>query len=144
MHQEVHVRPFVERKRPREQRAGGTEVTTQSRTYAGGGERAGGLFGKGWIGPAELGEVVGGLFEVMAEDLLELDELLAVLFEPGGEALVQLGADRLGEGVVGGVADQQVAEAVGVFPGVLGPVGADELLADERNEPAGRPGRPRR
>ena len=31
-----------------------------------------------------------------------------------GEAFVQVGADRFGEGVVGGVTDQQVAEAVAV------------------------------
>ena len=39
--------------------------------------------------------------------------------EPVGEALVQLGARRLGQRVVGGVADQQVAEAEGVLAGKL-------------------------
>ena len=38
-----------------------------------------------------------------------------MLLEPDGEALVQLGAGRLGQRVVGGVADQQVAEAEGVL-----------------------------
>ena len=57
-----------------------------------------------------------------------------MLLEPGGEALVQLGAGRLGEGVVGGVADQQVAEAEAVLAGELRPVGADQLAPDERGQ----------
>ena len=40
---------------------------------------------------------------------------VAVRLEPVGEALVQVGTDRLGQGVVGGVADQLVPEAVGVL-----------------------------
>ena len=43
-----------------------------------------------------------------------------MLVEPVGEAAVQVGTDRLGEGVVGGVADQQVAEAEPVVAGELG------------------------
>ena len=58
-----------------------------------------------------------------------------MLVEPVGEAGVQVGADRLGEGVVGGVADQQVAEAVAVVARELGAVGPDELVAHERGEP---------
>ena len=56
-----------------------------------------------------------GLLEVVAEDLVELDQVGAALLEPVGEALVQLGARRLRQRVVGGVADQQVAEAEGVL-----------------------------
>ena len=59
----------------------------------------------------------------------------AVLFEPGGEALVQVGAGRLRQRVVGGVADQQVAEAERVLAGQVGPVGPDQPLADERGQP---------
>ena len=83
---------------------------------------------------AELGAVAVAPLEVVAEDLVECDELGAVLFQPGGEALVQLGAGRLRERVVGGVADQQVAEAEPVLAGELRPVGPDQPLADERGQ----------
>ena len=82
----------------------------------------------------QLGLVASRLLEVVAEDLVRLDEIVAVLFEPVGEALVQFGSGGLGQGVVGGVADQQVAEAEGVVSGELGPVGADQLLAHERGQ----------
>jgi hypothetical protein len=52
---------------------------------------------------------------VEAEDLLQLDEVVAVGLEPGGKALVQVGADRLGQGVVRSVADQLMPEAVGLL-----------------------------
>ena len=68
-------------------------------------------------GMAELAPVAVGLFEVVAEDLVPLDQDGAVLLEPVGEALVQLRPDRLGQRVVGGVADQQVAEAEAVLAG---------------------------
>ena len=58
-----------------------------------------------------------------------------MLLEPVGEALVQLGAGRLRERVVGGVADQQVTEAERVLAGQLRLVGPDQLLAHERGEP---------
>ena len=58
-----------------------------------------------------------------------------MLLEPGREALVQIGAHALRQRVVGGVADQQVAEAEGVLARELGAVGADELLAHERDQP---------
>ena len=59
--------------------------------------------------------------------------------EPVGEALVQLGARRLRQRVVGGVADQQVAEAERVVAGELRAVGADQLLAHERGQARRRP-----
>ena len=62
-----------------------------------------------------------------------------MLFEPVGEALVQLGAGRLRQRVVGGVADQQVAEAERVVARELRRVGPDELLADERQPAAAAP-----
>ncbi len=58
-----------------------------------------------------------------------------MLVEPVGEAGVQVGADRLGEGVVGGVADQQMAEAIAVVAGDLSAVGTDELTPHECREP---------
>ena len=72
-------------------------------------------------GLSELCLVAGGLLEVVAEDLVQLDEVGAALLEPAGEALVQLGADRLRQRVVGGVADQQVAEAEAVLARELRP-----------------------
>ena len=54
--------------------------------------------------------------------------------EPAGEALVQLGACLLGDGLVGGLADEQVAKAKGILAGRLAPLGPDELLADEPRE----------
>ena len=89
------------------------------------------------VGAAELCAVVVGLFEVVAEDLVALDELGVVVFEPVGEALVQLGPGCLGERVVGGVADQDVAEAERVLAGERGPVGPDQLLAHQRGQPRG-------
>ena len=65
------------------------------------------------VGSSELGEVAGRLFEVVAEELVQLDEIMTVSREPVGEALMQVGADSLGKGVVGGVADQLMPEAVG-------------------------------
>ena len=120
---------------PGEQRERGPAVQAVVRAPAGGGEPRGGALGERGVGLAELCLVAGGLLEVVADDLVALDEGVAVLVEPGGEARVQVGADRLGEGVVGGVADQQVAEAVAVVARELGAVGADQLAAHEPGQP---------
>ena len=53
-----------------------------------------------------------------------------MVIEPVGEPLVQLGPCRLGERVVRGVADQQVAEAERVLALEVALVGSDQLLAD--------------
>ncbi len=71
---------------------------------------------------------------MVAEDLVELDELAPVLLQPGCEALVELGARRFRERLVGGVTDQEVAEAEAVLACELRPVRPDQLLADERGE----------
>ena len=69
---------------------------------------------------------------MVAEDFLELGQPLAgFALEPVGVALVQLRAQRLRNGVVGGVADQEVAEPEPVVSGELRPVGPDEVLPDE-------------
>ena len=57
-----------------------------------------------------------------------------MLLEPLGEAAVQFGAGRLRERVVGGVADQEVAEAVCVLAAAARPVGTDEIAPHERRE----------
>jgi len=67
---------------------------------------------------------------VVADELVQLDEL-AVPVEPVGEALVQVGAQALGQRLVGGVPDQEVAEAERIFARELRPVGTDELAAHE-------------
>ena len=101
---------------------GGAVVLPERRAAAGGGQAAPRRRGQlAVVGQPELGAVAAGLLEVVAEDLVQLDELGAVLLEPGGEALVQLGADRLRQRVVGGVADQQVAEAEAVLARELRP-----------------------
>jgi len=69
-----------------------------------------------------------GLFEVVAHDLVQLDQVASALFEPEGEACVQFRPDRLGERVIGGVSDQQVAETKRVLAWELRPVRSDQLL----------------
>src|SRR3954468_10013942 len=96
-----------------------------------------GLAGQVGVGPTELGKAACGLLEVVANDLLEFDERAAVGFEPGGKAAVQVGADALRQAVVDRVANQQMPEAVAVLVRELGPIWADELLADERHQPLG-------
>ena len=58
----------------------------------------------------------------------EFVELLTATVEPAREALVELGAELLGDPLVRGVTDQQVPEAKGVLDHL---VRADQLLADE-------------
>ena len=58
------------------------------------------------------------LLEMVADDLLELAQpVLGRPLEPGGVALVQVGARVLRQRAVGGVADQGMAEAVGLLAG---------------------------
>ena len=52
---------------------------------------------------------------MVAEELIELHEIDTALLQPVCEALVELGSHRLRQRVVGGVADQQVAETEAVF-----------------------------
>ena len=66
---------------------------------------------------AEFSPVEGRLLEVVAEHLVQLDEGAAVGAEPGCEASVQLRSRALRKRLVGGVADQEMAEAVAVFTG---------------------------
>ena len=56
-------------------------------------------------GQPELGAVAAGLLEVVAEDLVQLNQLCPVLLQPGCEALVELGAGRFRQCLVGGVAE---------------------------------------
>ena len=118
-----------------EQRDGRREIVrAPQRAPACRGKPLAGPLGESRIGLSELGLVAGRPLQVEAEDLVQLDQVFAFLVEPGGQALVQLGSRRLGQGVVGGVSEQQVAEAEGVLSGELGRVGTDQALADERGE----------
>ena len=121
--------------RPGQERKSRPVVEAVARTPAGSGEPRRGPFGQAGIGLSELALVAGRLLEVVADDLVALDEGVAVLVEPVGEAGMQIGADRLGKRVVGGVADQQVAEAVAVVAGNQSTVGTHELAPDECGEP---------
>ena len=121
-----------------EQAHGGAVVLAELRPVAAGGQAAPRRRGQHVVvGQPELGAVAAGLLEVVAEDLVQLDELGPVLLQPGGEALVEVGAGRLGQRLVGGVADQQVAEAEAVLARELRPVRPDQLLADERGQARG-------
>ena len=121
--------------RPGEQRGSGPGgLLTVDRAVAGGRELGGGTVGKVRVGLPKLGVVADGLFEVVAHDLVVLDQRLAVLVEPVGEARVQVWRGPPWERVVGGVADEEVPEAVGVVSGELGTVWSDELVAHERGE----------
>jgi len=60
----------------------------------------------GGVDLPELGPVAVRLLEVVADYLVLLDQVGAPLVEPDGEKLVQLGAHRFRQGLVGCVADQ--------------------------------------
>jgi hypothetical protein len=57
-----------------------------------------------------------------------------VLIQPGCKAVVEFGACRLGQGLVRGVTDQEMAEAEAVLTREPWPVRPDQLLADECGE----------
>ena len=68
---------------------------------------------------------------------MEADDLVLVggpLRRPAGDALVQLGAQLLGQALVGGLADQAVREAERVLAAELRAVRADELLLHQRQQ----------
>ena len=78
------------------------------------------------IDRTELGPIPVGLLEVVADDLL----IGARAFvEPVGEAFVQLSADFLRDPAVGGVADEDVAEAESVLIGKARALWLDEPSA---------------
>jgi hypothetical protein len=71
---------------------------------------------------------------VVPEDLVELHEVGTVLLEPAREPLVQLGARRFRQRVVGRVADEQVAKAVSVVVRQESPLRPHEVFADESDQ----------
>ena len=86
---------------------------------------------------AELDPEAVRLLEVMADDLVELGALARMVLGPAREALVQLCPQPLRHRVVGGVADQDVAEAEAVLTRERARIRLDQPLADERLETAG-------
>ena len=90
--------------------------------------RPGGERGGARVARSERDAVLEGLLEVVADDLLELAQpVRGRQLEPGGEALVQVGARVLRQRAIGGVADQDVTEAVGLLAGEVrrAPGGSD-------------------
>jgi hypothetical protein len=85
------------------------------------------------IGAVELGAVAVGALEVVADDLVLFDER-CVSVEPVGERFVELGASLLGQRVIGGVADEEVAEAECFLVRVRRMVRPNHLFAHEREE----------
>ena len=78
------------------------------------GETLGGLFSEALspvARPPELDEAAVRLLQVVADDLVEFDQIRAALLQPSREAFVQVGPGCFRQHLVGGVADQQVAEA---------------------------------
>ena len=120
---------------PLEERACGTGVTAVEGSAARRGEVLRCAAGEaGQLGGfrVELPAVAVRLLEVVAEDLVALDELLAV--QPVRELLVQSCPRRLGQGLIGGIADQDVAKAEGLVAGKDAAVGTNELLAHQRRQ----------
>ncbi len=114
------------------------EVAPRARLRAGGREQSPGALAERAglvVLDAQLGAVPVGLREVVAEELVELDELAPLLLEPRGEACVEIGAYGLRKGLVGGIADQEVAKAEGVLAADVRSLRANELVPDERPEP---------
>jgi hypothetical protein len=85
---------------------------------------------------AELDAIAVRVLEVVPDDLVQLDEAGAVLLEPEGEALVQLRPGRLRQRLVRGIADEQVAEAIGLLVREHRLLRAHEILPHELDEPA--------
>ena len=72
---------------------------------------------------------------MVAHDLVLLDEICAALVEPRREPLVQLGARRLRQRVVRGVADEEVPEAVRIITGQRRALGPNQILAHKDRQP---------
>ena len=71
------------------------------------------------------------LLQVVADDLLELRRVLSgMLVQPAREALMQRGAQLFRRPVVGGVADEDVAEAESVLAVEVRRVRPHQLLPD--------------
>src|ERR1700761_6447211 len=86
-------------------------------------------------GRLDLHAAVKGLLEVVAGELGLLSKYrFGAAFEPPCVTLVEIGAGMLGKQVVGGVADQDVVEAVSLLALQIWPSTADQLAAEERPE----------
>ena len=89
---------------------------------------------------AELAQVPDGLLIVVADDLGVLAGPCSHRhLQPAREALMQIGSSRLGDGLVGGVTEQQVPELEGLAGQQAAGRGPQELLGHELQEPAMHP-----
>ena len=80
------------------------------------------------VGRTQLDSVPVRLLEVVGDDLLVLRQpVRGHSLQPRRETLMELGSGLLGEGLVRGVPDQQVAEPICLLAGERGLVGADQL-----------------
>ncbi len=95
----------------------GAPVVARDRALAGCREALACALSEARLRLSELRLVARCLLEVVAEYLIELDEILSTLFQPIRITLMELCTRCLGQSVVGGVADQQVAEAESVLGG---------------------------
>ncbi len=90
------------------------------------------------IGRTQLGSVSVGLLEVIGDDLLVLRQPIhGDSLQPGGESLVQLRASLLCQRLVGGVADEQMAEPVRLVPGERRLVRPHQLHPHQARQPVG-------
>ena len=90
---------------------------------------------------AELCAVLEGLLVVVADDLVELECARADCLEPRRMTLVEFSARLLRSRPVRCISDQQVSKGKGPLAGEHGPVGAHELLVDERRQRRAHTGR---
>ncbi len=86
------------------------------------------------VSPAELAPVSVRLLEVVADDLVELALILGRGAQPLRKADVQLGPPGLGDELVGGIANEQVREAIALLAGEQALGRAHELAPLELGE----------
>jgi hypothetical protein len=119
-HREIELEHDVEACRPQQserspqKHEASAGVAAQVRTSSGRGQVPPCALGDVFVRLPELRPVATRLLEVVPENFVQLDQVGAMVLQPIGEAAMELGADRLRQGVIGGVADQEVPEAIGV------------------------------
>ena len=128
LERDVHVRGLQQLDRALEKTRGRAVVSPPERTPSGGADPLSRSSAEDGVRAAQLDLVPCRLLEVEPDDLV----LFSTLVEPDGDSLVEVGANRLGERLVRGIADEDVAEAVCLVAGNLRGLWPDQLLTDER------------
>ena len=120
---------------PLEQPARCQRVATLDRVDPGGAQqlsRPCRQFSRPLVVPAQPLSIVGGLLQVVADDLLVFDEPIACCpLLVVGEALMELRSLALGQRGVGGVADEDVPEPIGIENVRRRSIGPDDLPAHD-------------